>query len=194
MSALEDYIKDLNRLESARQRDKKYQRIRSIDFVKGFAICLIVLAHISGAWVNDEWRWVYGLVYAVLDVFGPSLFIFLSALSVIFSLRKKMGFLPKKNIRNAVFLRGVIIMVLGVLYNLIAVKSVPFPLNLWGWNILMFIGFSQIICYLALKFSRGARIGIGIMAVYITPLLRDFLYFGKDTSPIIWFFHYLLVS
>lgn len=194
MSLLEDYIKDLNRLESAREGNKKFRRIRSIDFVKGFAICLIVLAHSSGSWVDYEWRWMYGLLFAILDVFGPSLFIFLSAISVIFSLRKKMGFIPKKSIRNAVFLRGVIIMFLGVLYNLFSVQNVPFPLNLWGWNILMFIGVSQIICYFALKFSRGARIGIGIMAVYITPPLREFLFLQKDNNPIVWIFHYIIVS
>ena len=54
------------------------QRIVSIDAVKGFAIIFIILAHTSGAWLDKDWLYINGMVYAVLDILGPSLFIFLS--------------------------------------------------------------------------------------------------------------------
>jgi len=193
MSLLEDYIKDINKLETAREKGK-YKRIRSIDFVMGLAICLIILAHTSDAWLDSDWRYAVGLVYSILDVFGSSLFIFLSALSVVFSMSTKAGMIPEKVIRNNIFTRGISIIALGVVYNLISVKNVPFPLNLWGWNIIMFIGFAQIITYYALKLSRGSRIAAGVSIIFLTSQIREFLYVGKDTNPVIWILHFIIVS
>ncbi|MCK4381297.1 MAG: DUF1624 domain-containing protein, partial [Candidatus Lokiarchaeota archaeon] len=107
------------------------KRIASIDFVKGFAIVWIILAHVALSWLDRDWRYIYGLVFALLDVLGPSLFVFLSALSVIFSVRRKKGVLPEKVIRNGILNRGIVIMVLGVLMNpmslLTAGEIVSFP-------------------------------------------------------------------
>jgi uncharacterized membrane protein len=197
MSLLEDYLKDLNKLETAKTRDgKKLTRIRSIDFVKGFAISLIILCHTSGAWLDPFWVYAYGQVYQFLDVFGPSLFIFLSALSVVFSIQKKSGKVPEKVIRLNIFIRGISIMLIGVVYNLISLSTtveVPFPLNLWGWNILTFIGAAQIITYYVLRLSRGSRIGIGLIIVFLTPQIRDFLYSNR-ADPIVAILHYIAVS
>jgi len=193
VSLLEDYIKDLNYIETAR-REKKFTRIRSIDFVKGFAICLIILAHASEQWIVEEFLFAYGLIYCCLDVFGPSLFIFLSALSVVFSLRKKMGYIPEKAIRNNIFFRGIVIILLGILFNFGSRQDLPFPMNLWGWNILVFIGFSQIFCYYALKFARGTRVIIGLIIIFITEPIRDALYYWKDKNIIVWIIHYMLIS
>ncbi|MFO8019883.1 MAG: hypothetical protein R6U96_14760 [Promethearchaeia archaeon] len=194
MSSSRDNINDLNRLEFDQASSKKDKKIKSIDFLKGFSICLIILGHISKIWIDNEWLWVYGSIFIILDVFGPSLFIFLSAMSIIFSLRKKMGFIPKKSVQNSIILRGFITIGLGFVDNLLSVHHVLFPLNLWGWNIFIFYGFSQIISYLALKLSRGVRIGIGIMAIYFTPSIQELLFIGKEIDPIIGFLHYIFIS
>ena len=193
MSLLEDYIMDLNALETAR-RNTKFTRIRSIDFVKGFAISLIILAHSGEQWVTEEFRFAWALLYAWMDLFGPSLFIFLSALSVIFSLRKKMGFIPEKVLRNSIFIRGIVIIALGVVWNIGTQSQYPFPFNLWGWNILMFIGFAQIICYYAVKMARGTRIIVGLLVIFLTEPIREFLYLNKDINPIVNVIHFIIVS
>jgi len=193
MSLLEDYIKDLNKLETARGSKSGQKRIRAIDFVKGFAICLIVLAHSSDAWLDYDWRYAYGLVYSILDVFGPSLFIFLSALSVVFSLKRKSGYVPEKVIRNSIFLRGLSIMALGVLYTVIARPDLPFPYNLWGWDILMFIGAAQIITYYVIKLSRGSRIACGLLIIVLTDEIRVFLETNIE-NPLVAIFHFIVIS
>ena len=76
------------------------KRIKSIDFVKGLAIILIMMAHIAEAWMDNDWRYIYGMMFSILDILGPSLFVFLSALSVVFSIRKKQGKVHPKIIRN----------------------------------------------------------------------------------------------
>ncbi|MHA1334593.1 MAG: hypothetical protein ACTSVV_04225 [Promethearchaeota archaeon] len=170
------------------------KRIVSIDAVKGFAIIFIMLAHTAGAWLDQDWIYIFGMIFAVLDILGPSLFIFLSALSVIFSIKRKQGILPDKVIRARIFSRGLMIMLLGVLYNVISLPNVPFPLNLWGWNILMFIGFSQICAFYALKLRQPERIFIGLVIIATAPSLREVLYLNKDSNIIVWIFHFIITS
>ncbi|TFG18566.1 MAG: DUF1624 domain-containing protein, partial [Promethearchaeota archaeon] len=191
--SLLNYLKEEIPLEDLRDYASP-QRILSIDAVKGFAIIFIILAHTSGAWLDNDWIYINGMVYAALDILGPSLFIFLSALSVIFSIKRKQGTLPDKVIRSRIFTRGAVIMLLGVLYNVISLPRVPFPLNLWGWNILMFIGFSQICSYYALKLGDSERILYGIVLICIAPWLRNELYIHKDTNPLAWFGHFVITS
>ncbi|MHA1702759.1 MAG: hypothetical protein ACTSWK_10860, partial [Promethearchaeota archaeon] len=84
---LSDYLKTVIPVEEIRDY-ASLKRIHSIDFVKGFAIIMIIIAHTAGAWLNSEWISFYGVAYTILDIVGPSLFVFLSALSVVFSIKK----------------------------------------------------------------------------------------------------------
>ncbi len=168
-------------------------RIASIDFIKGFAIIFIMLAHYASVWLDQDWYFMYGLAFMFLDILGPSLFIFLSALSVVFTVKRKTGKMPEKLIRNRVFSRGLTVMVIGVFINL-SVTNYPFPVNLWGWNILFFMGFSQIFSYYALKITKMPRAIIGIFIIFLTPTIRAFLYTGKDTNLIVAFFHFIITS
>lgn len=174
------------------------KRIRSIDFVKGLAIIMIMMAHISEAWLDNDWLYVYAILFCALDILGPALFVYLSALSVIFSIKNKEGILPRKVIRNRVFSRGLTIMFIGVIMNLAglnqAVYRPPFPLVLWGWNILMFLGFSQIASYYALRLKKSFRAIIGVAIILISPMLREFLFLGKDSNVLIWTLHFIITS
>ena len=174
------------------------QRVNSLDLVKGFAIIMIIIYHTSQTWFDRDWQFLSGMVLSVLDILGPSLFVFLSALSVIFSIRKKTGKLPEKVIRARIFSRGISIMVIGMLFNIIGLSivrpDIPFPLNLWGWNILMFIGFSQIASYYALKLKKWLRALLGVFIILISPSLRLYLYLGKDSNLFIWILHFIITS
>jgi uncharacterized membrane protein len=195
---LSDYLKTVIPIEEIRDY-ASLQRIYSIDFVKGFAIVMIMFAHTAGAWLNSEWIFLYGLLYTAMDIFGPSLFIFLSALSVVFSIKKKKGDMSEKVIRNRIMSRGATIIFIGILFNIFSfeftIAGYPFPLNLWGWNILMFIGFSQIFSLYALKLSKMTRAMIGVLIIYFSDGIREFLFIGKEAgNPIITFIHYIVVS
>ncbi len=184
---------------SAIETKPELTRIRSIDFVRGIAICLIVLAHAGGAWRGPEMLDFYAVAYSYLDVFGPSLFIFISSLSVVFSIKRREGKISEKAIRKIVFSRGLSLFVIGLLYNLISVvilgnpTSLLFPLSLWSWTILVFIGFAQIITYYALKLSRGARIVIGSLLIFIVYPLYPFLN-ANLSNPVVYIIHYIVVS
>ena len=44
------------------------RRIRSIDFVKGFAIVFIILAHTASAWLDSDSYYIYGILFSLLDI------------------------------------------------------------------------------------------------------------------------------
>ena len=184
-----NYMQELIPLEDVRDFASS-KRIGSIDFVKGFAIVFIILAHSAGIWLDSENRYLYGLLFTVLDFLGPSLFVFLSSLSVIFSIRNKQNILPAKVIRMRIFSRGIIIILIATFYNLASVSieapEIRFPFNLWGWNILMFIGFSQIFSYYAVKIPKLYRGIIGILIVLFSNPIRDFIFFpGVEADNLI---------
>ncbi|MFX0146338.1 MAG: heparan-alpha-glucosaminide N-acetyltransferase domain-containing protein [Candidatus Hodarchaeota archaeon] len=174
------------------------RRIKSIDFVKGLAIIFVILAHTASAWLDFQWIYLYGIMYALLDILGPSLFVFLSALSVIFSVRRKEGVLPQKVIRNGIITRGIVIMVIGILFNIPSTFLLGIEggiINLWNWNILVFIGFSQIASLYAFKLSKTARAIIGTAIIFSSDAIRLFLYVGEqDGNILITIIRYIVVS
>ena len=184
---------------SSNENKSEATRIQSIDFVKGVAICLIILAHSAGAWKAPEWNGLYSIIFHYLDVFGPPLFIFLSALSVVFSIKRKEDKMPANVIRKVVFIRGFSIIGIGLLYNLFAVvllgnaTNLPFPLSLWSWTILIFIGFAQIVTYYVLKLPRGTRVVIGLVLIFITYPLYPFLE-SNLSNPVVSIIHYIVIS
>jgi len=194
---LVEYLKEKIPIEDIRDISSP-KRIASIDFVKGFAMCFIILAHSALAWFDDDWRYIYGLVFAFLDILGPSLFVFLSALSVIFSIKRKKDKLSSKIIRNRILTRGVIIIIIGILFNPMSLytagEDIPFPLNFWGWNFLVFIGFSQIFSYYVLKIKKIPRVVIGIIIIIISPIIRQFIFDNKDTNVGFLILHFLVTS
>lgn len=193
---LMEYLREEIPIEDMRDYSSP-QRINSIDFVKGFAIMMIILAHTAGAWLDNEWMFLFGMLYAALDILGPSLFIFLSALSVVFSISKKKGKVHPKIIRNQIFSRGASILAIGLIINLAGTLlglRKPFPYGLWGWNILVFIGFSQVFSYYALKFNKKWRAIIGLVIIFFTMPLRQYLYEFKDDDLLIWFMHFIITS
>ncbi len=191
-----NYLKQEIPLEDIRDYASP-RRISSIDFLKGFAIVFVILAHTAQGWLDADSLYLYGLLFALLDILGPSLFVFLSALSVIFSIKRKEGIIHPKIIRNRIFTRGIVMIVLGMLTNIIGVdlKTGEVVVIIFGWNIITFIGFSQIFSFYILKLKRSNRIIIGIIIIILSPFLRAILYEGKETGNILLsIFHYIITS
>ncbi|TXT67158.1 MAG: conserved membrane protein of unknown function [Promethearchaeota archaeon] len=198
------------------------KRLQSIDFIKGFAIIFIIFAHTSAEWFSSDWAFLHCVLFPILDVLGPALFVFLSALSVIFSVKRKQGILPEVVIRNRVLSRGISIMLIGALFNLLYsltgeylmpfpfnvfspphwIASNPFPLNLWGWNILFFLGFTQILSYLSLKLDKRTRIFLGLLIIFFGPAVREIIFYStlemyypfQEFDFIIYFLNFIISS
>ena len=105
-----------------------------------------------------------------------------------------MGRIPERTNRNLVLIQGFFMIALGIIFNLITNSSSQFPQNLWGWNILVFLGFSQFISYYIFKLVRWARFVIGLIIIFFTPGLRELLFIGKDLNPIIDIIYFVIIS
>ncbi len=170
--------------------------LNSIELAKGIAILCILLVNTINYWLffDYESRFFLSLLIVLLEIFGSSLYIFIFSFSVIFTLKKKMGCFPEKTNRNKVLKQAFFLIFLGFLYSIIFNYVDKSTLIFWGWNILYFIGFGQLFCYYAFKLVRWMRIGIGLIIIFITPTIRELLYIGKDSNPIVYILHQIFVS
>ncbi|MBD3353676.1 MAG: DUF1624 domain-containing protein [Candidatus Lokiarchaeota archaeon] len=158
----------------------KTKRVLALDVLKGIAIILVVLSHVAYFILRPEDIWLYWSIYILLDVFGPSLFVFLSAQGVVFSLtKKKTDYFDAKAVRKTTFRRAYAIIAIGWVYNLFINLVNPIinygPLSFWYWHILQFIGFSQIFTYIALKCKPYQRIIITFVIFAVSYPLFDFI-------------------
>lgn len=171
-------------------------KLKSIENIKGLSILIILISNSVNYMVlfGEELKNIYGFLITILEVMGPLLYIFVVSFSISFTLNKKMGTYPEKANRNKIFKQALFFILLGIIYNIILNPSLNFPLNLWGWNILVFLGFSQIVCYLAYKMVRWARLVIGLSIIFLTPGIRELLYIVKDINLILEVTHYIVVS
>jgi len=118
--------------------------------------------------------YILTLTLAVLQIIGPMLYIFTVSFSISFTLNKKMGRIPERTNRNIVLIQGFFLISLGIVFNLITNSSSHFPQNLWGWNILVLLGFSQFISYYIFKLVRYARFVVGLSINFLLLALENF--------------------
>jgi len=166
--------------------ERQKDRILSLDVLKGIAIILVILSHVAYFTLKEEDIWMYWTIFILLDVFGPSLFVFLSAQGVVFSYIKKKNELNElKAVRKTTFRRAYAIILIGWIYNAILNFFNPKVnygiFGFWYWHILQFIGFSQIFTYIALKFKKYKRIIFTIIIFLISYPLFYFIT-GKLTD------------
>ena len=154
---------------------QKPRRISSLDATRGLAMIFILLLHYALAWADHGSVFLAGAGQIFLEFLGPAMFIVLSTISVVFTTKRKQGTVPEKFIRNNIFLRGGMIILIAILYNL-------FSLKIWGWNILMLIGFSQIFTYYALKLKKIPRIIIGLIILFSSEFIRETIWINQDTN------------
>ncbi len=175
-------------------QDSEFTNLDTVDFLKGFAVFFIVLFTVANGWLSHDWAFLYGFLYLSLDSFGATLLIFLSPISVIFAMEKRMGLIPDKSIRNTIIARGAALIALGIGLNFFFNVNMPFPSNLWGWNLLTIMGFGQIVVYFSVKVERGLRVVLGLIIIFFTPQIREFLYIGKNLNEFINILHFFIIS
>lgn len=155
----------------------------------GISILIILFSNSIDYWfIFGPFSTPILILISILDVFGPFFYLFLVSYSVTFTLNKKMGCNPEKSNRNKVLKEALFLIFLGFILNLILV-----PFSFWGWNILMFLGFSQIICVLSFKIVRWGRIIIALSIIFLSAGIRELLFIGKS-NPFIHVLHFILVS
>ena len=169
---------------------------RRIELLKGLAILFILISNGINYWLNSQGilMEIVAYIIVILDLFGATFYIFLNLFNISFILEKKMGCIADKKKRNKIIKQGLFLILLGFPFNMIITPVKVFPFNLWGWNILTFLGFSQIICYLAYKMVRWTRIIIGLAIIFLTSGIREVLFYSKDFHIIFKVCYFIVVS
>ncbi len=171
-------------------------KIKSIDITKGISVLFIIFLNSVNYWLilNEELKYIIAYIAILSEIFGSMLFIFTYSFETIFILQKMIGSPPERTYRNQIFKRGFLFILLGLLYNLIVSLFNEFTLRIWGWNIILFIGFAQIIVYFSFKLIRWARLVIGLSILIFTPILREFLYFNKSNNILFEALYLVIIS
>ena len=171
-------------------------KIKSIDITKGISVLFIVFLNTINYWVviDKEFEYIFAYVAVFSEIFGAMLFVFTYSFETIFILQKIMGSPPEKKYRNTVFKRGLMFIILGLLYNLIIDLLNSQNLGIWGWNIMIFLGFTQFIICFIFKLIRWARLFVGLAIILFTPFLRELIYFNRGYSIIIEVLYFFIVS
>jgi len=170
--------------------------IKSIDIAKGISVFFIVFLNSINYWliIDEELKYIIAYIAIFSEIFGSLLLVFSYSFETIFILQKMMGSPPERSHRNHVIKRGLFLILLGFLYNWIIYLVSGFTSGGWGWNIIIFLGFAQIIIYFSFKLIRWARVVIGLTILLFTPILRELLFFGKSDNIFLNVLYFFIVS
>ena len=166
---------------------KVQRRIAALDVSRGVAMILIIALHFGLTWMDESSVCLAAVAQLIFEFMGPSMFLILSSISVVFTVKRKQETSSERAIRMSIFMRGITVIFLGMLMNLAT-------LNIWGWSILMFIGFGQIFTYYAQKIKVGPRIAIGLFILLISEPVRETLWLYKDENIIIAILDFIISS
>ncbi|MGB5910448.1 MAG: heparan-alpha-glucosaminide N-acetyltransferase domain-containing protein [Promethearchaeia archaeon] len=146
------------------------ERIKALDTIRGFCMWIMIYGHMIDWWLiqSDDWfrQWLFGFLESV----GATGFLFISGVSAALAFKsnelklKALNNFNKLTIRDVYFLRALIILLIGFIYNLfVAVFWGGDITDLWSWLVLQTIGFSLILTWPFMRTGRTFRIFAGIL-------------------------------
>lgn len=147
------------------------QRLKSVDSYRGIIMVFMLIVHLIAWWIVEEDRWFDMHIYFFIDrVFSPG-FLLVSGLSATLYLRSRFAKAKttedydETHIRNEYLFRGLIICIIGLIYNFfVALGAVILTgdiinFNLiWTWFMLFTIGSSLLLGWSLLKTTKVFRI------------------------------------
>jgi len=139
-------------------------------------------AHIITWWIVPEDKWIYYIIYPIIDFIGASGFLFISGISTALSYNNRKikaqndDNYNEKMIRNEYFIRVLLLFILALLFN-IAFGWIWYRkiINLWRWYFLLTLSFSLLFAWPLLKASKIFRICIGACICIGNKILIDVL-------------------
>ncbi len=166
------------------------KRLKSLDSFRGLAMLYMMVGHMITWWPEDKWI-LYGYVslFAALGAVG---FIMISGISTMISYRNRLLKVEKvesyglTQVKHEYLYRAVLIIILGLIYNIFVAIMFMDPLQIWKWFILLTVGACLLMSWPLLKTSKAFRLMIGVLAwianqvllVLLTPFAGQFNFYG----------------
>ena len=176
------------------------KRIQSIDMIRGFCIFLMVFGHLLDWWIIDTDRWLIFYLFSFLASIAATGFLLVSGFSAAMAYKsraEKAGTstdITMSQARNIYFIRALLILGAGIIYN----TAIALALNdlrwIWAWNVLQTISISLLLAWPFLKTPKYLRIGLGIGLLVINELLSPFLLTYRDQMNIYGILFYIFYN
>ncbi len=150
----------------------KEGRIRSVDVLRGVALVFMVINHFGQTFVGGGYHSPIAAAILFFGIIPAPLFYIIAGMSIALS---NYQFYQKgastQSIWRWVLSRGILIMGLGYLFSVSMFGTV------WwlDWSILQLIGFSLIVCQIALLIPWRYRILLPAFFIILAPFLRIWL-------------------
>ncbi|MBD3353703.1 MAG: DUF1624 domain-containing protein [Candidatus Lokiarchaeota archaeon] len=94
------------------------KRIKSVDWIKGFAIMWVVFNHLLKYWLNSEDRWLQAFILMVTEFVGPSVFMYFAGVNITTSYRRTQKRTKFKDFYAATIRKMLALLLISTLTNL----------------------------------------------------------------------------
>ncbi|MBY8982652.1 MAG: DUF1624 domain-containing protein [Candidatus Lokiarchaeota archaeon] len=197
-------------------------RIKSIDFFRGLCIIWMMCGHFSEWWMykslfnavnTDTWN-----IFYIFDFLGAAGFLFISGMGITISYKVKLIKSKQSNefnfkkYRFEYFIKALLLLLIGLVYNLVESILVNDFSKIWIWFILQTLPFCILISWPFLNINKYYKIIIAIIFFivneiiwfYVKPyknhydtlggILFYILYNNETLSPILQFFPIFIIG
>ena len=99
------------------------KRLKSIDIFRGMGMVYIMVGHMIDWWTISSEDWLFNVYVSLFSAIGAAGFVFISGVSTMISYRNRIEKVKNtvnygtKIMRREYFIRGLLILGLGLLYN-----------------------------------------------------------------------------
>jgi len=177
----------------------------------------MVVAHLLGWWLRPQETWLAVAYLAIFADIVASGFLLISGVSSMISFRSSLTKAEisddynQRMVKNEYIYRGLLILIVALIYNSIdAIRNLN-PLKIWTWYIPMTIAFSILLAYPLLKVSKRLRILFAILLWILNSLILSLLlplerqgnifsvlfyilYNDIEVFPILYYLSYFLIG
>jgi hypothetical protein len=193
------------------------KRFKSIDIFRGLGMVYIMVGHMIDWWSQPIDNWLFYVYVSLFSALGAAGFVFISGVSTKISYRNRLEKTNNskehkiKTIRKEYYIRALLILGLGIAYNLIVAIGFFDLTIIWKWFIILTVAGCLFLAWPVLRASKLARILIGlflwVVNVFLFNILLPFeaqgnvqgilfyiFYNSKDQNPILSFFTFFLIG
>jgi hypothetical protein len=163
------------------------KRIKSIDVIRGFAILLMIMAHVCNQWLKPEDIWFHAVYYLVVTPVGVPAFVFVAGLGFGYSWVLKWNtMVDKKEVHFYALSRSLALCVAAFGYTLIATLIHQDPWReLWFWWILTTLAVARLLAQPLMLTSKWVRLAIALGILVFTPFYLSWLQAGRSESSVL---------
>ncbi len=150
-------------------------RIVTLDYLKGIAVFWFTIGHTIMFWHEDTWISAGAFLALCLDWTGPGLFIAVSVLGTMISIRKRQFSGNTKGMFINGFIKSSFMLIVGEIMNIVLGYAYGDrklgPWHVFGANMITVIGLAQILTYGIVMLRIRTRITLLAACITIYPIL-----------------------